>query len=116
MREIYATAIILATMSGANAADGIDGWGPFKFGMTLEQASAAVAGKGYYMYSTLNYDVEIDGSPWTARAFLSGGHLTSVSIEINGITPWSAASMGICFDALEKLRNDIINKYGVAGV
>jgi len=85
MRSILIAAALLVA-GAAQAADRtkLDGWGPFKFSMTQQQAKAAAGTAGTITPdNSVSYPTEIEGARYTAEVFFTGvgGKVRNIYLE-----------------------------------
>lgn len=113
-RSTLIVALCATAIAGAHAADRtkLDGWGPFKFSMSFNEAKAA-AGADAVIVSPemLRYDTSIDGVQWTAEVSYTGagGKMTSVLISL---TRPPASSASDCDQKHTQLATRIAEAYG----
>lgn len=114
MRAALIVVLSVSTLTGAQAADRIklDGWGPFKFSMSFNEAKAAAGADAVIVSSDkLRYATSIDGVQWTAEVSYTGagGKMTSVLISL---TRPPASSAPDCDQKHSELATRIAEAYG----
>lgn len=97
------------------AAQSLTGWGPFKFGQTIEQAAKAAGPTAQSFTQVVQMDVEIEGETYTAFAAAlgpSGRIVTSITLSPKAAS--AAKSWEECQALFDPMRALIANKYGKA--
>jgi hypothetical protein len=103
--------MLAASSAIAHAARSLDGWGQFKFGMTLAQAQRVAPvplewlGRTRYDFSTM-----IDGQKYKANLYFNGKYRTLSSVILMGF-PEKTSSRS-CRDIFQNISERLSGLYG----